>query len=167
MRVTSVQTQLPRHWLHLDLSILLWMCSVTYWFDLLWQPILMTCVLMIMGRLYIFQEIQKAKRRLLTKKQGQKMDPKKTQRIAFLGSLVTQQKQILLTVVLMAIPLVAIIITYGAYISDYKSPNTNCREDTRLDVIQLIYWIIYEIALVVGLIGLKGTILPFHLLNLN
>jgi len=129
-------------------------CGVTFWFDLLWQPVLLTCVIMIMFRLYVAYTVQRVRARLVQKKD---MDRKKNLELIRLGQWIQPRFQLLFAAILLAPAILTDIIAYAVNPEPFVSPNMNCREDTRIDVIQLIYFIVYASLFTVGLFYIRNA----------
>lgn len=113
-------------------------CGLSYWLGLLWQPLLMTPLLMIILRLYIAATIQAVRKSL-----AEKMDVDKNNRLVLMGRLVMPRNQVLMATC-MLFPPVAF-----AFASAASVGVNDCRPDTRTDVIQLLYFVVYETLLLV------------------
>jgi len=129
-------------------------CGVTYWFDLLWQPVLLTAILMVQFRLYVYSTIQTVRKKQLQRKELNKAN---TLLLSRLGRWIRPQYQLLFAALLMVPPLLTNIIAYAISPEPFVSPNTNCREDTRIDVIQLIYFLVYLALFATGLTFIRDA----------
>lgn len=127
---------------------------VTYWCDLLWQPVLLSSVLAVVYRVYLWDSLQAIKRHLAKLDLAGKNHAvvarfkQLTQRDSF-------QYMLLLFSGLMILPFLTVAIAYGAYPSAFVASNTNCLEDFRIDIIQLLFFVGYAGALFLGLFTIR------------